>query len=143
MGPSGRGSCIPSRVDRLSVELHAELDHANRTAAAISEATIRRSAGSSTIRARICRRPSLAVRMTEETVRRWLVRYQAEGLEWLKDAPRPGAPPRATRTYRERLLAVARRCPAALGLPFSLWNGDRLVADAAPANVTVNVTPFS
>jgi transposase len=66
------------------------------------------------------------VRMHEETVRRWLVRYQAEGLNGLTDAPRPGAAPRANQSYREQLLAVVRRRPRALGLPFSLCMGDRL-----------------
>jgi transposase len=66
------------------------------------------------------------VRMHEHTVRRWLVRYQAEGLNGLADAPRPGAAQRATAAYREQLLALVRRRPRALGLPFSLWTGDRL-----------------
>ena len=66
------------------------------------------------------------IRMHEETVRRWLLRDQAEGLAGPEDAPRCGAPARATRAYRDRLLAVVRRRPRALGLPFSLWTGDRL-----------------
>jgi transposase len=66
------------------------------------------------------------VREHEETVRRWLARYQAEGLAGLSDAPRPGAPPKATAAYREQLLATVRRRPRALGLPFSLWTGPRL-----------------
>ena len=32
------------------------------------------------------------VREVETTVLRWLKRYQAEGVEGLKDAPRPGRP---------------------------------------------------
>jgi transposase len=65
------------------------------------------------------------VRQDEETVRRWFARYAAEGIGGLSDAPRSGAPPRATAGYRERLLGVARR-PRALGLPFSLWTAARL-----------------
>ena len=65
------------------------------------------------------------VRQDEETVRRWLARYPAEGIEGLSDAPRSGAPPRATPAYCERLLALARQHPRALGLPFSLWTGRR------------------
>ena len=60
------------------------------------------------------------VRRDEETVRRWFARYLAKRVEGLSDAPRPGAPPKATPEYRERLLALARRRPRALGLPLSL-----------------------
>ena len=66
------------------------------------------------------------VRQDEETVRRWFARYAAEGVGGLSDAPRSGAPPRATMGYRERLLGVARCRPRALGLPFSLWTAARL-----------------
>jgi transposase len=66
------------------------------------------------------------VRQDEETVRRWFARYTAEGIGGLADAPRSGAPPRATAGYRERLLGVARCRPRALGLPFSLWTAARL-----------------
>jgi transposase len=66
------------------------------------------------------------VRQDEETVRRWFARYAAEGIRGLSDAPRSGAPPRATAGYRERLLGVARCRPRALGLPFSLWTAARL-----------------
>ena len=61
------------------------------------------------------------VRQDEGTVRRWFARYAAEGIGGLSDAPRSGAPPRATAGYRERPLGVARGRPRALGLPFSLW----------------------
>jgi transposase len=66
------------------------------------------------------------VRQDEETVRRWFARYLAEGIEGLSDAPRSGAPPKATSGYRERLLQIARSRPRALGLPFSLWSAARL-----------------
>ncbi len=66
------------------------------------------------------------VRQDEETVRRWLVRYQAEGLKGLADAPRPGVPPKVTPDYRARLVAAVRRRPRSLGLPFSLWTAARL-----------------
>src|SRR5919202_3717900 len=66
------------------------------------------------------------VRQDEETVRRWFARYLAEGVEGLSDAPRSGAPPKATSAYRERLLEVVRRRPRALGLPFLPWTAARL-----------------
>src|SRR5215204_2242037 len=59
------------------------------------------------------------VRASEETVRRWLKRYLAEGVEGLRDVPHPGAPRKVTEEYRELLVQVVRRRPRSLGLPFS------------------------
>jgi transposase len=116
----------PIRIDQLSVEQHAELDRANRTAKdgrlRVRALIVLLAAERGMVAAEI----AAVVRMHEETVRRWLVRYQAEGLNGLADAPRPGAAPRVTRAYREQLLAVVRRRPRTLELPFSLWTGDRL-----------------
>lgn len=69
---------------------------------------------------------ALLVRSDEETVRRWIKRYSAEGIHGLEDLPRPGAAPRITAEYRERLLEIVRRRPRALGLPFSLWTLQRM-----------------
>jgi transposase len=66
------------------------------------------------------------VRASEETVRRWLKRYLAEGVEGLRDMPHPGAPTKVTAEYCEQLLQVVRRRPRSLGLPFSLWTLRRL-----------------
>ena len=67
------------------------------------------------------------VRASEETVRRWLKRYLAEGVEGLRDEPHPGAPRKVTEEeYKERLLYAVRRRPRSLGLPFSLWTLRRL-----------------
>jgi transposase len=66
------------------------------------------------------------VRESDETVRRWLHRYQAEGVNGLADAPRSGKPPTVTTVYRERLLELVRRRPRALDLPFSIWTAARL-----------------
>ncbi len=72
--------------------------------------------------------PAIAaiVRESEETVRRWLKRYQAEGVEGLRDQHRGGAPAKVTDTYREQLLAAVRRRPRSLDQPFSLWTLQRL-----------------
>ena len=67
------------------------------------------------------------VRESEVTVQRWLKRYLAEGVEGLKDAPRPGRTATVTPLYRTELLAAVRRRPRSLDLPYSLWTLQRLV----------------
>jgi transposase len=66
------------------------------------------------------------VRLDEQSVRRWLKRYIAEGIDGLKDAPRPGAPAHVTEEYRAKLVAAVRRRPRSIGQPFSLWTCQRL-----------------
>jgi transposase len=113
-------------LDALSTAQLAELDHLYRTAREgrprIRALMVLLAAERGMVAAQI----AAVVREHEETVRRWLVRYQAEGVDGLADAPRSGAPPKVTSAYREQLLAVVRRRPRGLGLPFSLWTGPRL-----------------
>jgi transposase len=66
------------------------------------------------------------VREDEETVRRWLKRWLAEGIAGLQDRPMPGGPAKITDADRERLLAVVRQRPRSLGQPSSLWTLQRL-----------------
>jgi transposase len=72
--------------------------------------------------------PAIAriVREDDQTVRTWLRRWLAEGLEGLKDRPMPGGTPKTTPAYREQLLATVRQRPRSLGQPFSLWTLHRL-----------------
>jgi transposase len=72
--------------------------------------------------------PTIAqiVRESDQTVRNWFKRYQAEGIEGLKDAPMPGAPRKVTPEYVKQLVEVVRLRPRSLGLPFSLWTLARL-----------------
>jgi transposase len=72
--------------------------------------------------------PAIAaiVRASDETVRRWLKRYQAEGIDGLHDQHRGGAPAKVTDAYREQLLFAVRRHPRSLGQPYSLWTLQRL-----------------
>lgn len=72
--------------------------------------------------------PAIAkiVREDDQTVRNWLKRYLAEGIEGLKDRPMPGAPPKVTKEYAEQLLFVLRRRPRSLGQPYSMWTLQRL-----------------
>ena len=55
------------------------------------------------------------VRASAETVRCWLKRYLAEGVEGLSDAPQPGAPRKVTQEYRQTLIHAVRRRPRSLG----------------------------
>lgn len=66
------------------------------------------------------------VRKDEQTVRRWIKRFNQEGVEGLSDAPRSGARRKVTDSYRERLLTVVRRRPRSLEQPYSLWTLARL-----------------
>jgi transposase len=79
------------------------------------------------------------VRASEETVRRWLKRYLAEGVEGLRDEPHPGAPRKVTEEYRKKLVHAVRRRPRSLGLPFSVWTLQRL-ADYMAEQTGIRVT---
>ena len=67
------------------------------------------------------------VRQNDQTVRRWIKRFNAEGVTGLSDEPKSGAPKQVTEAYRERLLIVVRRRPRSLDQPYSLWTLQRLV----------------
>jgi transposase len=62
---------------------------------------------------------AVIVRESEATVLRWLKRYRAEGLNGLRDAPRPGRPSEVTEAYRAVWLAAVRRRPRSVGWPCS------------------------
>lgn len=73
------------------------------------------------------------VRLSEESVRRWLKRYVAEGIEGLYDQPRPGAASAITDEYRTQMVSAVRRRPRSLDLPFSMWTCQRLADYLAEA----------
>lgn len=66
------------------------------------------------------------VRLNEQSVRRWLKRYMAEGIEGLHDPPRPGATPVVTEEYATRMVETVRRRPRSLDLTYSMWTCQRL-----------------
>lgn len=72
--------------------------------------------------------PAIAqiVRIDEETVRRWLKRYQAEGVTGLADVPHGHAPAKVTAADQARLVQSVRQRPRSLGQPYSLWTLQRL-----------------
>jgi len=66
--------------------------------------------------------------VTAETVRLWLKRFNAAGLEGLKDAPRSGRPATYTPEQVGEVIAAALTNPQELALPFGCWTLDRLQA---------------
>lgn len=65
-----------------------------------------------------------------DTVRLWLRRFDAAGLDGLADAPRAGRPATYTPEEVGAVVAAALTDPQALGLPFGDWTYDRLAAYA-------------
>ena len=110
----------PMEIPELSAAEVAALDTLYRTTRVVrlrTRAQIVLLAGEQRLTA-----PAIAtiVREDEETVRRWLKRWLAEGIAGLQDRPMPGGPAKITDAYRERLLAVVRQRPRSLGEPYSL-----------------------
>src|SRR5215211_4474053 len=64
------------------------------------------------------------VRESLSTVLRCLKRYSAQGIDGLREQPRPGRPRKASPMYLDKLLEVVRIRPRSLGLPFSSWTLD-------------------
>jgi transposase len=67
-----------------------------------------------------------AMGLNEKTVRKWLKRFEQDGLAGLEDAPRSGAPSRYTAENKARVLQAARTRPSELGLPYGSWTFERL-----------------
>ncbi len=64
----------------------------------------------------------------EATVRLWLTRFNAHGLDGLVDAPRAGRPPTYSPEEVGEVIAASLTKPDDLGLPFGSWTLDRLAA---------------
>jgi transposase len=67
----------------------------------------------------------------EGTVRCWLKRYRAHGIDGLQDQWAGGAPVKVTPAYQDQLLQLVRRRPRSLGLPYSTWTLQRLADELA------------
>jgi transposase len=63
-----------------------------------------------------------------ETVRKRINRFNAEGVEALKDRHRSGRPPTYPLEQTATVIATALVKPEILGLPFAAWTLDRLAA---------------
>jgi transposase len=66
--------------------------------------------------------------LNEKTVRRWIQRFNAQGLAGLADASRVGRPPTYSAAEVGTVVATSLTKPDDLGLPFGNWTLDRLVA---------------
>jgi transposase len=69
-----------------------------------------------------------ALGVREATVRTWLARFDAAGVDGLKDAPRSGRPPIYRPDEVAEVVAASLTKPDDLGLPFGSWTLDRLAA---------------
>ena len=79
------------------------------------------------------------VREDEDTVVRWLKRYQAKGIAGLKDLPRSGAPSKINQSFVDELIMAVRQRPRSLGLDFSSWTCQRL-ADYMTSKTGIQVS---
>ena len=68
------------------------------------------------------------LRLRAYLVRGWIHRFDAAGLNGLKDRPRAGRPPTYTPEQVATVIATALTDPKALDLPFASWTLDRLAA---------------
>jgi len=62
----------------------------------------------------------------EDAGPRWVRRFNAAGVDGLRDAPRRGRPPTHAPAVRDHLIALAVQKPQGLGEPFALWTLERL-----------------
>jgi transposase len=69
-----------------------------------------------------------AVGVSQGTARTWIKRFNAGGLEGLKDAARSGRPATYPAEQVGEMVAASLTKPEELGLPFASWTLDRLVA---------------
>jgi len=69
-----------------------------------------------------------ALGVTDATVRVWLKRFNADGLDGLTDAPRSGRPPVYRPEDVAQVVAASLTNPDDLALPFGSWTLDRLTA---------------
>src|SRR5215213_4475562 len=77
------------------------------------------------------------------TVRRWLKRFNARGLQGLEEDVRTGRPPTYSAAQRSAVINTALTPPAKLGLPFASWTLDRLVAYLSERGVAMRRSRIS
>jgi transposase len=92
-------------------------------------------------------RPTAAIarrlHLTQDTVRKWRVRFAARRLAGLDDLSRSGRPRRITAAERAAICALACQLPAATGVPLSRWTWPELAAEIASRGLTGPVSASS
>ncbi len=66
------------------------------------------------------------VRFSGRTVRRYIDRYETDGIAGLSSKARPGRPPRVTPAYVKQLGELVEQFPRDLGISFSNWTTENL-----------------
>ena len=89
--------------------------------------------------------PEIGARMNlgGVTVRHWLKRFNARGLQGLEEDVRTGRPPTYSAEQRGAVIDTALTRPADLGLPFASWTLDRLVAHLAGQGIAMRRSRIS
>jgi transposase len=89
--------------------------------------------------------PEIGARMglCGATVRHWLKRFNARGLEGLEEDVRSGRPPTYSAEQRSAVINAALTRPVDLGLPFASWTLDRLVAYLAEQGIAMRRSRIS
>ena len=89
--------------------------------------------------------PEIGARMDlgRVTVRHWLKRFNARGLQGLEEDVRTGRPPTYSAEQRSTVINTALTRPADLGLPFASWTLDRLVAYLAGQGIAMRRSRIS
>ena len=89
--------------------------------------------------------PEISARMDlgGATVRHWLKRFNARGLQGLEEDVRTGRPPTYSAEQRSAVINTALTSPAKLGLPFASWTLDRLVAYLSEQGVAMRRSRIS
>jgi transposase len=89
--------------------------------------------------------PEIGARMDlcGATVRHWLKRFNARGLQGLQEDVRTGRPPTYSAEQRSAVIDTALTPPADLGLPFASWTLDRLVAHLAGRGIAMRRSRIS
>jgi transposase len=89
--------------------------------------------------------PEIGARMDlcGATVRHWLKRFNARGLQGLDEDVRTGRPPTYSAEQRGAVIDTALTRPADLGLPFASWTLDRLVAHLAEQGIAMRRSRIS